>query len=129
MSSNLMNKNATHLFADLPQPQHSSLASYVWIGRDCKHCRYKTRTLDSIPNRLEECPWWDMCDEVDTFLEPISLFNDPFYPNGPNKLILCENYSSLDKSVLGKAEIIFCDSKNQFDPNQFDLNIIFYCQI
>ena len=99
-----LNKDVANMFADLPQPTDSCLASYIWIGSDCRHCRYKTRTLEFVPRSLEDLPWWDMSDWIDAFLEPVAFFKDPFFPSGRNFLVLCETYT-LDRKITGKLNV------------------------
>ena len=125
----LSNKSqAAKRFDDLPQPNDLFLATYVWID-SFKLIRLKTRTFDYVPIRPTDLPIWDSVSmhaetyvieiflyfvfvklfkeflypfkmNSDISLDPVRIFNDQFYPNGRNKLVLCETYK-YDKTITG----------------------------
>ena len=112
-------------FDSLSQPKNYYLATYLWIDSSGKCIRLKTRTLDTDEHeliQLSSLPWWDSAEcDTDRYLEPVRIFNDPFYPNGNNKLVLCETYNH-DKTIPSKINSFF-KKMNNFHANIF--NILF----
>jgi glutamine synthetase len=83
----------------LPQPGELSLASYVWIDNRGETLRHKMRTMEFVPERADDLPWWDCSEDlsgqhlnVDIFMQPVRLFRDPFFASNNNKLVLCQTY-------------------------------------
>jgi len=63
--------------------------------------RNKARTLNFIPNRVEQLPEWNYDGSStyqarggnsDTFMRPVAIYEDPMLPGGKNKLVLCDTY-------------------------------------
>ena len=107
------NNQIVKRFSKLEQPKNLSLASYIWIDSSGVSIRFKTRTFEFDPNEPNDLPWWDCAEaflesyiNTDVFLEPVKLFNDPFYAGKNNKLVLCETYD-YDKAITGKSFIYF----------------------
>ena len=100
-------------FDSLEQPVDSCLVTYVWIASDGKHVGFKTRTFDFEPLHPGDVPWWDHADDdLDRYVEPKRLFNDPFYLSGGavggnshpnrNKIVLCESFHADKVSIPSK---------------------------
>ena len=112
-------------YDSLPQPDSVSLASYVWIDNRGETLLHKMRTVEFVPARADELPWWDCSEDlsgqhlnVDIFMEPVRLFNDPFFTHNHtshianttaghtsaahnvNKLVLCQTYN-YEKKIAG----------------------------
>ena len=111
---NLAHKNQiVDRFSQLEQPKNQHLASYIWIDSSGVSLRFKTRTFDAEMAKVTDVPWWDCAESfsesyinTDIFLEPVTLFNDPFYAGKTNKLVLCETYC-FDKTITGKFDLHF----------------------
>lgn len=82
----------------LELPKGQVQVMYVWIDGSGENLRCKTRTLDFVPERPEDCPEWNFDgsstgqaegSNSDVYLKPAALFKDPFR-RGNNKLLLCE---------------------------------------
>ena len=72
-------------------------AEYVWVGGSGLDMRSKSRTLDKVPNSVEELPMWNFDGsstgqapgkDSEVFLKPVAIFPDPFRGK-PNILVLC----------------------------------------
>jgi len=72
----------------------------VWVDGSGENLRAKTKTMDFVPKKAEECPVWNFDgsstaqaegSNSDVYLHPVRLFADPFR-RGHNKLLLCETY-------------------------------------
>jgi glutamine synthetase len=83
-------------------------ALYIWIDGTGEGLRCKTKTLDKVPDSLDDLPIWNFdgsstgqaegCNS-DVYLHPVSLFKDPFR-GGENILVLCETYQYNHKPTL-----------------------------
>ncbi|VEL43155.1 unnamed protein product [Protopolystoma xenopodis] len=96
-------------YYDLALPENTCQLMYVWIDGTGEHLRCKTRTMNFIPQKPEECPIWNFDgsstgqsegSNSDVYLYPAALFRDPFR-RGDAKLLLCETYT-YDKRPHGK---------------------------
>lgn len=76
-------------------------ALYIWIDGTGEDIRCKTKTLDKLPNSVEELPIWNFDGSStyqaeghnsDVYLHPVAIFKDPFR-GGDNILVLCETYA------------------------------------
>jgi glutamine synthetase len=92
-------------YLDLEQPTTSVQVTYVWIDGSYENLRSKTRTLDFVPGRAEDCPVWNYDgsstgqaagSNSDVYLHPVAMFRDPFL-QGNNKLVLCETFDFENK--------------------------------
>jgi len=88
----------TH-YLDLPQGDRVQVM-YIWIDGSGENVRAKTKSMESEPQKPEDCPVWNFDgsstgqaegEDSDVWLIPAALFNDPFR-RGKNKLLLCETY-------------------------------------
>ncbi|ELT94875.1 hypothetical protein CAPTEDRAFT_158978 [Capitella teleta] len=100
MAAAILDKAVTKKFMDLPQPDDQVQVMYIWIDGSGEYTRCKTRTLDFVPKKAEDCPIWNFDgsstqqaegSNSDVYLYPVAMFNDPFRL-GNNKLIICETY-------------------------------------
>ena len=82
-------------------------AEYVWLGGEGWDLRCKSRTLDSVPEKPEDLPWWNYDgsstgqapgNDSEVLLKPVAIFPDPFR-GAPHIMVLCENYLP-DKTPL-----------------------------
>lgn len=89
----------------MPQPANMVQATYIWIDGTGEGMRSKTRTLDFVPEKVEELPRWSYDgsstyqaegSNSDTYLNPVAMYPDPFRL-GNNKLILCDTYSHTEE--------------------------------
>ncbi|XP_071482713.1 glutamine synthetase-like [Diadema antillarum] len=73
---------------------------YIWIDGTGENVRAKTKTMDFVPEKPDDCPVWNFDgsstgqaegSNSDMFLKPCRLFADPFR-KGDNKLLMCEVY-------------------------------------
>eukprot|EP00918_Siedleckia_nematoides_P062822 GHVU01136864.1.p1 GENE.GHVU01136864.1~~GHVU01136864.1.p1 ORF type:complete len:363 (-),score=38.89 GHVU01136864.1:1078-2166(-) len=94
-------KNLAKKYLELDQPDNKVMAMYIWIDGTGEAIRGKTRTLDYIPQKPEDCPEWNFDgsstgqaegSNSDVYMVPIALFRDPFR-RGNNKIVLCETFS------------------------------------
>merc|ERR1740138_1658163 len=76
------------------------LAEYVWLGGEAWDMRCKSRTLDTVPEKPEDLPWWNYDGsstgqapghDSEVLLKPVAIFPDPFR-GAPHIMVLCENY-------------------------------------
>ncbi|XP_014247702.1 glutamine synthetase isoform X2 [Cimex lectularius] len=95
-----MNKTVLNRFLQLPQPDNTVQAMYVWVDGTGEHLRAKTRTLNFVPTDVSQLPEWNYDGSStyqseghnsDTYLQPVAMFKDPFRL-GNNKLVLCETF-------------------------------------
>ncbi|XP_059153528.1 glutamine synthetase-like [Physella acuta] len=94
------NKQLLEKYLNLDQPDDQIMAEYVWIDGTGESIRSKCRTLDSEPQKPDDCPIWNFDgsstyqaegSNSDMYLYPCAIFRDPFR-GGKNKLVLCEVY-------------------------------------
>jgi len=87
-------------YLSIPQPDNKVQAMYIWIDGSGEGLRAKTKTLDFVPEKPEDCPIWNYDgsstgqaegSNADVYLHPVAMFRDPFR-RGNNKLVLCETY-------------------------------------
>ncbi|GFS21503.1 glutamine synthetase, partial [Elysia marginata] len=87
-------------YLGLEQPDSKIMAEYVWIDGTGEGLRCKCRTLDSVPQKPEDCPVWNFDgsstyqaegSNSDMYLYPCAIFKDPFR-GGKNILVLCDVY-------------------------------------
>ncbi|KAL3317782.1 hypothetical protein Ciccas_003560 [Cichlidogyrus casuarinus] len=97
---NLLSQQILEKYLQLPQPESISKVTYVWIDGSGENLRCKTKTLQYVPNSVEDCPIWNFDGSStgqasgknsDVYLHPVALFCDPFC-RGNDKLVLCETY-------------------------------------
>lgn len=102
MATKLTDNGLLKRFDDLPLPEGTCLATYIWIDGTGVQMRNKTRTLDNEPINPKEIPVWTFDGsstgqtapgvgiyKSDLYLIPVAIFRDPFNP-GIHKLVLCE---------------------------------------
>ncbi|CAH1783614.1 unnamed protein product [Owenia fusiformis] len=92
-------KNTLQHYLELEQGDRVQVM-YIWVDGTMEHLRCKTKTLDSEPQKPEDCPIWNFDgsstgqaegSNSDVYLYPVAMFRDPFR-RGKNKLLLCETY-------------------------------------
>ncbi|XP_020285132.1 glutamine synthetase 2 cytoplasmic isoform X2 [Pseudomyrmex gracilis] len=97
-------------YLDLPQPENTIQARYIWIDGTGEGIRSKTRTLDFVPKHPSELPTWTYDGSStyqaegtnsEIYLFPVAIYKDPFR-RGNNRLVLCDTYYS-DKVTPTKA--------------------------
>jgi glutamine synthetase len=112
-NSSATDKSVLNRFLSLPQPADKVLCTYCWIDGSKENMRSKTMTIDFVPKKPDQLPWWNFDgsstgqaegSNSDVFLKPVAIFNDPFLKNN-NKLVLCETYK-YDKTPCGKLLLI-----------------------
>lgn len=95
-----VNKTLLDKYMNLPQPKDRIIAKYIWIDGTGEHVRAKSRTLNFVPQVVEELPKWNYDgsstyqatgSNSDTFLHPVAMYKDPFR-RGNNILVLCDTY-------------------------------------
>ena len=73
-------------------------AEYVWIGGTGWDLRSKTKTLDKVPESVDELPVWNYDgsstgqapgEDSEVFMKPVAIFKDPFR-GGNNILVMTE---------------------------------------
>jgi len=92
-------------YNDLPFPEESVLAEYVWVDAD-GNTRSKTRTLPAKKaEAVENLPKWNFDgsstnqapgDDSEVILRPCRIFRDPFRPRSDgvsNVLVMCDTYT------------------------------------
>ena len=104
-------------YLDLPQPEDTIQAMYIWIDGSGEGLRAKTRTMNQEPKCAEDCPEWNFDgsstgqaegSNSDVYLKPVSIFRDPFR-RGKNKLVLCETYK-YNRTPAGRSRhCIICN--------------------
>jgi len=86
-------------YMNLPQGDRVQ-ATYIWIDGTGEGLRVKTKTLDKVPQSVQELPIWNYDGSStyqaegrnsDTYLHPVKMYPDPFR-GGNNKLVMCETY-------------------------------------
>lgn len=95
------NKPLLSHYLHLSQPDDKVQVMYVWIDGSGEGLRAKTKTMNIVPKKADDCPEWNYDgsstgqaegSNSDVYLKPIRLFNDPFR-GGNNKIVLCETYN------------------------------------
>jgi len=108
MSSNLRDqfstdKSVAAKYMALPS-NNIIQAEYVWIDGSGENLRSKTRSLPTLPKKVEDFPIWNFDGsstnqasgaDSDVFLKPVAVYKDPFRL-GEHKIVLCE---TLDKDA------------------------------
>lgn len=118
-------------YLSLNQPDEQILAEYVWIDGSCENVRSKTRTLDSVPSRVEELPRWNFDgsstgqsqgSNSDVYLKPVRIYRDPLRC-GKNILVLCEtiNYDSTPHPTNTRHSCVEAMNKAQATEPMFGL--------
>ena len=99
-TSTQLDKKTTEYYLDLKQPSNVCQVMYVWIDGSGENLRAKSKTMDIVPQKPDDCPIWNFDgsstgqaegSNSDVYLYPAALFKDPFR-GGHNKLLLCETY-------------------------------------
>ena len=89
-------------------------AEYIWIGGN-NELRCKTKTLTKSPSSPEDLPVWNFDGssteqapgtDSEVLLVPCAIYRDPFRPNGPNILVLCDCYKPDPDAPKGVGEAI-----------------------
>ncbi|GHP09360.1 hypothetical protein PPROV_000809600 [Pycnococcus provasolii] len=77
-------------------------AEYVWIGGSGWDLRSKTKTLDKVPESLDDLPIWNYDGsstgqapgaDSEVFMKPVAIFKDPF--RGGNNILVMDKAKDL----------------------------------
>ena len=83
-------------------------AEYVWIGGSGQDLRSKTKTLEELPESVDDLPIWNFDgsstnqapgDDSEVLLKPVTIFKDPFR-KGDHILVLCDCYTPDMKPIV-----------------------------
>lgn len=116
-------KNVLNHYMELEQGDRVQVM-YIWIDGSGENVRAKTKTMEKMPEKPEDCPIWNFDgsstgqaagDNSDVLLKPVALFRDPFR-RGNNKLCLCETLTHDEKAQETNkrqtCNIVMTEAKN-----------------
>ena len=78
---------------------------------------------------LRDLPWWDSAEcDTDRYLEPVRLFNDPFYPMTSHTTITTTNNNNTTTNRTGETEDRSRSSRSRNRSRQRSKNKLVLCE-